>query len=167
MKVLAMVTLVIQRIGEVFLVINTSALVIITFYGVVMRYVANAPVMWLIEVSIIMYSWLTFVGAAIAFKRHQHIRIGILESKLQHVSKKTLSIIIQFIVLAFLFFGFTGGLQVVEVTMLQRYRTVDLPIAIFYIPFVVCMVMSFIFVIERTLQLIMTKPEEFKKGEIN
>jgi len=163
MKILSLISTAIQRVGEVSLVTITTTLVIITFYGVVMRYLLNAPVVWLLEISLILYSWLTFIGAAIAFKRHQHIKINILENRLSGISKKALLIIIQLIVLAFLYFGFFGGLQVVEITIGQRYRTVNLPVAAFFIPFVVCMVMSTVFVIERTVMLIMTKNEEFRK----
>jgi len=163
MKVLGYISLGIQRVGEVFLVINTSALVCITFYGVIMRYLLNAPVVWLMELSIIMYAWLTFIGAAIAFKRHQHIKINILENRLQGVAKKYLLIFIQVLVLVFIFFAFFGGMQLVQATLLQRYRTVNLPVAVFFAPLVFSMAMSFVFVIERTIMLILTKSEEFKK----
>lgn len=164
MKVIQTISNVVQRIGEVLLVLVACVLVIITFYGVFMRKAFNDPPTWQYELSIVLFSWLTFIGAALAFKRHEHIKLDFIESRLQGVSRKILEILIQLFVLVFLVIGLFGGMQVVGQTIAQKYTTIGIPVATFYSAFAVCMVMSFVFTAERIMKLAAANPGEFKRS---
>ena len=47
----------------------------ILFSGVVARYVFNAPLVWSDELASILFLWLAMLGAVIAFRRDEHMRM--------------------------------------------------------------------------------------------
>jgi tripartite ATP-independent transporter DctM subunit len=52
-----------------------AAEIIILFGGVVARYVFNAPLVWSDELASILFLWLAMLGAVIAFRRDEHMRM--------------------------------------------------------------------------------------------
>src|SRR5580658_4634477 len=52
-----------------------AAEIIILFGGVVARYVYNAPLVWSDELASILFLWLAMLGAVIAFRRDEHMRM--------------------------------------------------------------------------------------------
>ena len=52
-----------------------AAEIVILFGGVVSRYVFNAPLVWSDELASILFLWLAMLGAVIAFRRDEHMRM--------------------------------------------------------------------------------------------
>ena len=52
-----------------------AAEIIILFSGVVARYVLNRPLIWSDELASILFLWLAMLGAVIAFRREEHMRM--------------------------------------------------------------------------------------------
>src|ERR1700719_1703655 len=52
-----------------------AAEIIILFSGVVARYVLNHPLIWSDELASILFLWLAMLGAVIAFRRDEHMRM--------------------------------------------------------------------------------------------
>ena len=52
------------------------------FYNVIMRYCFRSPTKWADELSMICLAWLTFMGAASAYKKNLHFGIDIILDKL-------------------------------------------------------------------------------------
>src|ERR1700728_1623537 len=52
-----------------------AAEIIILFGGVVARYVFNSPLVWSDELASILFLWLAMLGAVIAFRRDEHMRM--------------------------------------------------------------------------------------------
>ena len=48
---------------------------IILFAGVISRYVFNAPLTWSDELASILFLWLAMLGAVIALRRDEHMRL--------------------------------------------------------------------------------------------
>jgi TRAP-type C4-dicarboxylate transport system permease small subunit len=51
------------------------ALVGLTTVGVIMRYLVGSPIIWMEEVQILLFVWVAFFGAAVAFRSNNHIVI--------------------------------------------------------------------------------------------
>src|SRR5215469_18416104 len=49
--------------------------VVVLFAGVVARYVLHAPLIWSDELASILFLWLAMLGAAVAFRRSEHMRM--------------------------------------------------------------------------------------------
>src|ERR1700734_3379890 len=49
--------------------------IVILFGGVVARYVFNHPLVWSDELASILFLWLAMLGAVIAFRRDEHMRM--------------------------------------------------------------------------------------------
>src|SRR5580692_11344430 len=52
-----------------------AAEIVILFGGVVARYVFNHPLVWSDELASILFLWLAMLGAVIAFRRDEHMRM--------------------------------------------------------------------------------------------
>src|ERR1700709_655839 len=49
--------------------------IVILFAGVVSRYVMHSPLIWSDELASILFLWLAMLGAAVAFRRAEHMRM--------------------------------------------------------------------------------------------
>ena len=49
--------------------------IVILFAGVVARYVLHAPLIWSDELASILFLWLAMLGAVVAFRRGEHMRM--------------------------------------------------------------------------------------------
>src|ERR1700734_492339 len=52
-----------------------AAEIVILFSGVVARYVFDAPLVWSDELASILFLWLAMLGAVVAFRRDEHMRM--------------------------------------------------------------------------------------------
>ncbi|MFY9694439.1 MAG: TRAP transporter small permease subunit, partial [Xanthobacteraceae bacterium] len=52
-----------------------AAEIAILFSGVVARYVFDAPLVWSDELASMLFLWLAMLGAVIAFRRDEHMRM--------------------------------------------------------------------------------------------
>src|ERR1700756_4883205 len=49
--------------------------IVVLFAGVVSRYVLHAPLIWSDELASILFLWLAMLGAVVAFRRAEHMRM--------------------------------------------------------------------------------------------
>jgi TRAP-type C4-dicarboxylate transport system permease small subunit len=54
------------------------AMCLMVFIQVVMRYVFNKPIYWAEEFSLSAFTWVAFIGAALALRKSRHARITLL-----------------------------------------------------------------------------------------
>ena len=52
-------------------------LVVVTFSGVIMRYIFNAPFVWQQEVQLTCFLWLSYLGVGVAFLTGSHVAVDI------------------------------------------------------------------------------------------
>ena len=65
----------IGRVVEVIAALLIAAEIIILFAGVVARYFVQKPLVWSDELASLLFLWLASVGAVVAFRRNQHMRM--------------------------------------------------------------------------------------------
>lgn len=78
---------------EVFAVVILSAMSILVFLNVVLRYGFNSSINVTEEISRFMFVWLTFLGAVLAFSENQHVSVTMLTDKLSPMAKKVLGVL--------------------------------------------------------------------------
>src|SRR4051812_10588465 len=49
--------------------------IVVLFAGVIARYVLHLPLIWSDELASILFLWLAMLGAAVAFRRAEHMRM--------------------------------------------------------------------------------------------
>src|SRR6187402_3897008 len=63
------------RLVEIPAALLVVAEIVILFIGVVARYGFHRPLIWSDELSSILFLWLAMLGAAVAFRRGEHMRM--------------------------------------------------------------------------------------------
>lgn len=58
--------------------VTSTLLVLLTVYGVIMRYCIKSPLTWLEEVQMILIVQVSFFGGSIAFRERGHICVDLL-----------------------------------------------------------------------------------------
>ncbi|WP_249123640.1 MULTISPECIES: TRAP transporter large permease subunit [unclassified Bradyrhizobium] len=79
-----------------------AAEIVILFVGVVARYGLHSPLIWSDELASILFLWLAMLGAAIAFRRGEHMRMTALVARATPVQRAFLDVVGTCAALAFL-----------------------------------------------------------------
>jgi tripartite ATP-independent transporter DctM subunit len=79
-----------------------AAEIVILFSGVVARYVLNHPLIWSDELASILFLWLAMLGAVIAFRRDEHMRMTAAVGSLTARARATFDLFATCAALAFL-----------------------------------------------------------------
>ncbi len=76
--------------------------IVILFAGVVSRYVLQQPLIWSDELASILFLWLAMLGAAVAFRRSEHMRMTAIVSSAKPALRAYLDVVATCAALAFL-----------------------------------------------------------------
>lgn len=130
-----------------------TVLTVLTLIGVFFRYVLGSPIAWVYEFTIVCFSWMIFLGAAMAFKNNEHISltivVGNLPPKLQYWWRQ----VIFAICIVFLAVGIFHGFKVVGGTWGQTYNTIPVPKGVFYLSFPLAGIPAIIHLIVQMFEL--------------
>ncbi|WP_303818265.1 TRAP transporter small permease [Actinobacillus minor] len=78
---------------EALCVLILTAMSILVFVNVVLRYGFNSSISVTEEVSRYMFVWLAFLGAVLAFSENQHVSVTVLTDKLSPVGRSLLRLV--------------------------------------------------------------------------
>lgn len=151
-------------INESIAAFGIAAGVALAFANVVVRYVFDGSLTWAAELTIFLFLWSTFFGAAYCFRQDAHISISILIDKVSAKTAKILMLISHSITLIFLmavsYYGYEYLLLVNEL----EEMSIDLGIPM-WIPYLVLPI-SFAFasyrVGEKIVYIIATPAEQVR-----
>src|SRR3954470_19129311 len=87
------------EIPAAFLVV---AEIVILFAGVISRYVLHSPLIWSDELASILFLWLAMLGAAVAFRRAEHMRMTAVVASARPAMRAYLDMVATAAALAFL-----------------------------------------------------------------
>src|SRR5436309_4419332 len=76
--------------------------IVILFAGVVARYVLHAPLIWSDELASILFLWLAMLGAVVAFRRSEHMRMTAVVASAKPAMRAYLDVLATCAALAFL-----------------------------------------------------------------
>ncbi len=87
---------------EIPVAILVAAEVAILFAGILARYVFHQPLIWSDELASILFLWLAMLGAVVAFRRNEHMRMTAVVAKATPATRAFLDVIATWAALAFL-----------------------------------------------------------------
>jgi C4-dicarboxylate transporter DctQ subunit len=141
-----------------------SAGVVLAFYNVVARYVFDSSLTWASELTIFLFLWSTFFGAAYCFKEDAHISISVLLDKVSAPVAKGLMLLSHTVSLVFLGAVSFYGYQYLQLVIELEEMSIDLEIPM-WIPYLVIPI-AFAFaayrVAEKIIYIIKTPAEEVR-----
>jgi TRAP-type C4-dicarboxylate transport system permease small subunit len=138
----------VERLAVMLLIVMS----LLTFGGVIARYIFNSPIVWLYETTLVIFSWLIFLGVSIAFKREEQITLNLIDKYLSSKGAVILRMITQVLIAVFLLIIVKDGADVVRDTMTQKYITINLSTGWFTAAFPVCAVVSLIHLLAINLK---------------
>ena len=130
---MVMLSNVVNRIGEIGLVLFLAALAILVFLQVLFRYVLNLPLFWTEEAARYCLVWASFLGAGVAVKRGQHIAVTYLVDHMPPSIRTGVVRVSQVSVAAIVAVMLWGGIQLVQVTRMQLSPALRIPMAYPYL----------------------------------
>lgn len=89
-------------------------LVGITFFGVIMRYFFNHPLIWQEEIQLWLFLWIAFFGGSAAFRTKSHVEIDMVVEMMPQKLQKLVEIIIYAVVVSVLGYLCGKGFMMVE-----------------------------------------------------
>lgn len=142
--------------------------VALAFYNVVARYLFHSSLTWAGELTMYLFLWSIFFGAAYCFKEDAHISVTVLLDRVNPKIAKILMIVSHIVTLIFLLAVSWYGYEYLELVIDLDERSIDLDIPM-WIPYLVIPV-SFAFagyrVAEKLIYIIKTPANEvLKKSE--
>ena len=107
-------------------------MVVLVFGNVVLRYAFNSG--WAVseEVSRWLFVWITFLGAIVAMREHQHLGTDMLVSRLPPAGKKACLVLSLGLMLYVCWLLFAGSLQQVQINWEVTAPSSGASVAIFY-----------------------------------
>lgn len=112
--------------------LSLSAMAILVFGNVVLRYAFNSGITWSEEMSRFLFIWLTFIGAIGAFKENQHLGMDAIIKRLPDSVKKVVYVISSIAIFYILWLLFDGSLKTTLLNTETEAPATGLPMAYIY-----------------------------------
>jgi C4-dicarboxylate transporter DctQ subunit len=142
-----------------------SAGVALAFVNVVVRYAFDGSLVWASELTVYLFLWSTFFGAAYCFKQDAHISINILLEKVRPATAKKLLLLSHSITAVFLFAVAYYGYGYLFLVHELDEMSIDLGIPMWIIYLVIPISFSFATyrVLEKLYEVAITPAEQVVK----
>ncbi|MCI8768888.1 MAG: TRAP transporter small permease [Ruminococcus sp.] len=141
--------------------ISFLAMVLLTCWQVLTRYVLQNPSTWSEELVGYLFAWMSLLGASLVTCERGHMNIPIIVERLSEPIQKLLNCLGE--VIAFLFSAIIlvfGGAQITTLAMGQMTSSLGVPIGIFYIVLPLCGVLNMIYTVLNIINIIQGRTEE-------
>lgn len=115
-------------------VICLTVIILVTFVGVIMRYIVGKPFTWQEEVQKWMIVWIAFLGGGYAFREKSHIAIDIIVDAFPKKVQNIVEIATHFVaILLLLYLMYNGGAMMMQYLNTGRVTSVlHIPSALIY-----------------------------------
>lgn len=135
--------------AKAFLGTCMAAIVLITIAAVWWRYVLNAPLAWIEQVSNMLFIWIVFVGSAILYRQQLHIAVDVFVRMLPERMASIMFWIIEVANLFFIVILFVYSLKLSIDVLDTTTGALDITPAWFYFSAPVACAMMMLFFIEK------------------
>lgn len=149
-----------DRILEGLAGISFLAMVILTCWQVLTRYVLQAPSSWSEELVSYLFAWMALLGASLVTKERGHMNIPALVERLPKKAQKWSAAFSEGV--AFLFSAvilFYGGVQIVDLAMGQMTSSLGVAIGVFYVVLPACGILNMLFTAMNIYEIFTGKGE--------
>ncbi len=148
--------------------ISLLAMVLLTCWQVITRYILNNPSTWSEELVSYMFAWSTLFGAALVSGERGHMSIPVIVDRFGPCGRKVFHVFSE--VVAFLFSAAIlvfGGVQITSLAMGQMTSSLGVAVGVFYVAMPVCGVLIAIYAILNIIDIIRgnTAQENQNKAE--
>lgn len=141
--------------------ISFLAMVLLTCWQVLTRYVLQNPSTWSEELVGYLFAWMSLLGASLVTCERGHMNIPIIVERFSVPIQKLLNCLGE--VIAFLFSAIIlvfGGVQITTLAMGQMTSSLGVPIGIFYIVLPLCGVLNMIYTVLNIMDILQGRTEE-------
>jgi TRAP-type C4-dicarboxylate transport system permease small subunit len=152
---------IVTEIAKFALGLCIAAIVLITLAAVWWRYVVNAPIAWIEQVSNILFIWITFVGAAVLYRQKLHIGVDMFIGMLKGRAQQVMFWAIEIANLTFIIVLFVYSVKLSIDVLPNTYGALDITPAWFYISAPVSCAMMMLYFIEKIVDPSKRQPEGF------
>lgn len=140
--------------------VSFLAMVALTCWQVITRYILQNPSSWSEELVSYLFAWMALLGASIVVGERGHMNIPILVNRMGPAARKVLNIFAEVVACIFAAVILVyGGIQITTLAMGQMTSSLGVPIGIFYIVLPLCGVLNIIYTILNIIGIV--------KGEIS
>ncbi|WP_066614863.1 TRAP transporter small permease [Bosea sp. PAMC 26642] len=126
-----------------------AAIVLITLAAVWWRYVVNAPIAWIEQVSNILFIWITFIGAAVLYRQKLHIGVDMFIGMLKGRAQEVMFWLIEISNLIFITVLFIYSVKLSIDVLPNTYGALDITPAWFYVSAPVSCAMMMLYFVEK------------------
>jgi len=110
------------------------ALTVVVFLQVFNRFVLKAPLAWSEDLAMLLFQWVVFLGAAVGVRRLRHFGIDLVVKKLPARMRRSIDLIVPFIVGIVALTMITQGLRLLTFNRARIFSTMDLSYLWAYLP---------------------------------
>jgi TRAP-type C4-dicarboxylate transport system permease small subunit len=150
---------VITEIAKFALGLCVAAIVLITLAAVWWRYIVNAPIAWIEQVSNILFIWITFIGAAVLYRQKLHIGVDMFIAMLKGRSQQVMFWAIELANLAFIIVLLVYSLKLSIDVLPNTYGALDITPAYFYFSAPVSCAMMMLYFVEKIVDPSKRQPD--------
>ena len=151
---------VLNQILKVVSVVLFIAMVLLTTYQVIARYIFKSPSSISEVLTRYAFVWLIIVSATYVFGQRDHIAITFLRDKFKGISRKIIDVAIECVIIIFsATIMVYGGFTVTQMNMLQYDSMLNIPTGIVYSIIPICGVLIILYSIYNIIQSVKTKAE--------
>ena len=126
--------------------------IVVVLAQVIWRYVFNNSLTWTEELSRYLFTWIIFLGAAVAIRDNSHIKVEFLVSRLPKRIRPALEVINTALIMLFLAFIAVAGFLWVKLNSGTRSPALELPVNwVFYAALPVAALLGLGYAIARIL----------------
>ena len=164
-SILGRINAILYRAIKEFLIFGGLILIVLTFVGVITRYVLKIQMAWAYEVSILVLVWVCFLGAAAGVKSKSHVNFDAVINLFPSGLRRFLFIIKYLLLLFISVFGAYFGYKVVLKTLSQQFQTIPVSVSLLYLALPVTFLVFILFYAEELIDDIRANFGERKSKE--
>lgn len=151
---------ILDQILKVVSVVLFIAMVLLTTYQVIARYIFKSPSSISEVLTRYAFVWLIIVSATYVFGQRDHIAITFLRDKFKGMGRKIIDVAIECVIIIFsATIMVYGGFTVTRMNMLQYDSMLNIPTGIVYSIIPICGVLIILYSIFNIIQSVKTKAE--------
>ena len=138
----------VETVVVILMAVMVATLALQVFY----RFVVQDPLSWTEELARYAFVWVTFLGAAVAYRHGSHVAIETIVLLLPHRAQVALAWVVDALMVVALAVLLVQGLGIVEATANVRATMLQVPMSWIYASVPVSAVIMLAFQVERTLR---------------
>ena len=138
--------------------ISFLAMVLLTCWQVLTRYVLQNPSTWSEELVGYLFAWMSLLGASLVTCERGHMNIPIIVERFSEPIQKLLNCLGE--VIAFLFSAIIlvfGGAQITTLAMGQMTSSLGVPIGVFYVVLPLCGILNMVYTVLNIVDIMQKK----------